>query len=435
MQTGDIIKMVMWPLAVMTIIHRTVILAFNGAVTNDFLPIYTAAVNFINYTDVYLDNFNWTHPHYLYPPSGTLMIAPLGYLDYDLARRLYIVINAIGVLIAAYYLLKMFGFGIRSVAMPITIFAMFSTETVSNTLIYTNINGLIFLAQVLFMKFLLERRLWWAGVPMGLTIAIKPILAPLLIFPFIKKQWQPFVASIAIPVILTAIAWPLSKDPGRFVRETVPYLAESRDYFNSAISGNAVYYGLPDWLVLGLRGLFAVITLVSLWLLYRYYRNDELFFISTASGVILTAQFLLGSLGQMYYSMLLFPLLMTVVMRHSVVRNWPAWLAAYGFLTFDMWYSVPWRQTGEAFQFLRTTFGWSLLLIVICTVLVNRYLDARRAGTLDTSFSGISGINAPYLRNDVDHPVPLHAEQPGPSASTAHRESPSGVPAGASTRV
>lgn len=137
----------------------------------------------------------------------------------------------------------------------------------------------------------------------------------------------------------------------------------------------------------------------------------------------------------MYYSMLLFPLLMTVVMRHSVVRNWPAWLAAYGFLTFDMWYSVPWRQTGEAFQFLRTTFGWSLLLIVVCTVLVNRYLDARRAGTLDTSFSGISGINAPYLRNDVDHPAPLHAEQPGPSASTAHRESPSGVPAGASTRV
>ncbi|GGC59691.1 DUF2029 domain-containing protein [Hoyosella rhizosphaerae] len=395
--TPDIIKMVMWPFAVLTVVHRTIILAFNGAVTNDFLPIYTAAVNFLNKQDVYLDNFNWTHPHYLYPPSGTLMISPLGFLDYDVARRLYIILNVLAVLIAAYYLLKLFGYGLSSVAAPIVVFAMFSTETVSNTLIYTNMNGLILLAQVLFMKFLLERRLWWAGVPMGLTIAIKPILLPLLVFPFLKKQWQPFVASIGIPIMLMAIAWPLSKDPGRYIRETVPYLAESRDYFNSAISGNAVYYGLPDWLVLGLRGGFAVIVLISLWLLFRYYRHDELFFLCTASGVIMTAQFLLGSLGQMYYSMLLFPLLMTVVMKHSVLRNWPAWLAVYGFMTFDMWFSVPWRQFGEAAQFLRTTFGWSLLLIVVFTVLVNRWLDARKAGTLHL------GIDPPYIRDDVEH--------------------------------
>nr|WP_235900442.1 glycosyltransferase family 87 protein [Lolliginicoccus suaedae] len=397
MTTAGIITMVAWPFAVLTVIHRTVILAFNGAVTNDFLPIYTAAQNFLNNRDVYLDNFNWTHPHYLYPPSGTLMISPLGYMDYDIARRTYIIINAVAVLLAAYYLLKLFGFGIRSVAFPVTVLAMFSTESVSNTLIYTNMNGLIFLAEVLFIKFLLERRLWWAGVPMGLTIAIKPILLPLLVFPFLKKQWQPFMGAIGIPIVLLTIAWPLSKDPARFVRETAPYLAESRDYFNSAISGNAAYYGLPEWLILGLRGGMAVIVLISLWLLFRYYRHEELFFLCTAASVILTAQFLIGSLGQMYYSMLMFPLLMTVVMRNSVVRNWPAWLAAYGFLTFDMWYSVPWRQFGEAAQFLRTTFGWTLILIVVFVVLINRWLDARRLGTLH------EGLDPPYIRDDVEY--------------------------------
>lgn len=70
--------------------------------------------------------------------------------------------------------------------------------------------------------------------------------------------------------------------------------------------------------------------LSSLWLLYRYYRHDELFFVVTMSGVLLTASWLLGSLGQMYYSMMLFPLLMSVVLKNSVMRNWPAWLAVYG---------------------------------------------------------------------------------------------------------
>lgn len=393
--TPDIVKLVLWPIAILTGIHRVVVLAFNGAATNDFIPIYTAAVNFLNQRDVYIANFNWTDPHYLYPPSGTLLVAPLGYLDYDNARRLYILINVAAVLLAGYYLLRLFGFGLRSAAAPVMVFAAFWSETVTITLVFTNMNGLILLAEVLFIKFLLERKLWLAGIPMGLTIAIKPIIAPLLIFPLIKRQWQPFVASFLIPVTLMLIAWPLSVDPGRFVRETVPYLLESRDYANSAISGNGAYYGLPDWLVLGMRGGFAVIVLVSLWLLWRYYRHDELFFISTATGVILIAQFLLGSLGQMYYSMLVFPLLMTVVMRNSVVRNWPAWVAVYGFMTLDSWYSSQWMQLGEAAQYLRTTFGWSLMLIVVFTVLGNRYLDARAAGTLDR------GLDPDFLKDDV----------------------------------
>jgi arabinofuranan 3-O-arabinosyltransferase len=194
---------------------------------------------------------------------------------------------------------------------------------------------------------------------------------------------------------LMLIAWPLSVDPGRFVNDTVPYLLESRDYANSAISGNGAYYGLPEWLVLAMRAGFAVMVLVSLWLLYRYYRHDELFFICTASGVILIAQFLLGSLGQMYYSMLVFPLLMTVVLKNSLLRNWPAWLAVYGFMTLDSWYSTQWIQLGEAAQYLRTTFGWSLMLIVVFTVLLNRYLDARRAGTLD------KGLDPDFLAQDV----------------------------------
>ena len=81
-------------------------------------------------------------------------------------------------------------------------------------------------------------------------------------------------------------------------------------------------------MILLLRIVFVVLARVSLWLLYRYYRTrDPLFWMLTSSGVLLTTSWLVLSLAQGYYSMMLFPFLMTVVLPNSVLRNWPAWLA------------------------------------------------------------------------------------------------------------
>ena len=189
-----------------------------------------------------------------------------------------------------------------------------------------------------------------------------------------------------------------------FVNRTVPYLLESRDYFNSAVVGNGRYYGLPEVLIFGIRGVLGLMVLASLWILYKYCREDRLFFVATTSGLVLTAHWLLGSLGQMYYSMMLFPLLMTVVLKNSVLRNWPAWLAIYGFTCYDRWLSGRFYTTGRAFDYMRTTFGWSLLIIVIFGVLVGRYYAARQDGRLDR------GIEPEY---PLDDPRPAETTKSG----------------------
>ncbi|MBM4693551.1 DUF2029 domain-containing protein [Rhodococcus hoagii] len=389
--TAEVINFVMWPLAVMTVIHRIVVKAVNGSITDDYAPVYNAALAFLNRQDVYTANFNSVDPHYLYPPSGTMLLAPIAILDPEKSRWLFILANAIAVIIALFVLLKMFDLAWNSIAAPILIFAAFSTETVSNTLIFSNINGLILLAEVAFLALLLRRRDLWAGTAIGLTFAIKPILAPLLLLPLVRGQWKVFVTAVGIPLILMAVAWPLAADPMAFIDHTFPYLMESRDYFNSAIVGNGTYFGLPVAMIWALRIAFAAMGAVSLWLLYRYYRHDELFFVTTTAGLLMVGSFLLLSLGQMYYSMLLFPLLMTVVLRNSVMRNWPAWLAAYGFLSADTWFSSRFVEEGRAVEYLKPTYGWSLLLIVIFCVLVNRYLTAKREGRLD------KGIDPDFL--------------------------------------
>jgi len=394
--TAEVIRFALWPIAVMTVLNRVFIKAVNGFITDDYRPVYNASLAFLNGLPVYTANFDSVDPHYLYPPGGTLIIAPIALIDPEKSRWCFILLNAVAILLAWYLLLRLFNYTLKSVAAPALLLAMFMSETVINTLVFTNVNGCILLAEMVFLHLLLRRRDLWAGAVLGFSITVKPTLAPLILIPLARRQWKVLITAIAVPAALNAIAWPLIVDADDFLDRTLPYLMETRDYFNSSIMGNAAYYGLPDWLAWGMRIGVGVLVAISLWLLYRYYREDELFFVTTASGVLLTASFVLLSLGQMYYSMTLFPFLMSVVLRNSVLRNWPAWLAVFGFMSYDKWLSDRWQDVGRNLEYLRITFGWTLLLIVVFCVLGDRYLAARREGRLDR------GLDQDWMRAAPD---------------------------------
>jgi arabinofuranan 3-O-arabinosyltransferase len=288
-------------------------------------------------------------------------------------------------------LLRMFKFSLTSVAAPALLLAMFCTESVTSTLVFTNINGVILLLEVLFMRWLLDGsktdgvgHQWWAGIAIGLTLVVKPVLGPLLLLPLLNRQWRAVLAAIVVPVAFNLAALPLVVHPMDFFTRTLPYTLGVRDYFNSSIEGNGVYFGLPTWLILFLRILFTLLAIGSLWLLYRYYRTrDPLFWFATSSGVLLLWSWLVLALAQGYYSMMLFPFLMTVVLPNSVIRNWPAWLGVYGFLTMDKWLLLHWMYIGRPLDYLKITYGWSLLLIVVFSVLYFRYRDAKAENRLD----------------------------------------------------
>ncbi|QRY54941.1 arabinofuranan 3-O-arabinosyltransferase [Mycolicibacterium septicum] len=393
--TATVLRSVLWPLAILSIIHRSYVLATNGYITDDFGPVYRAVSNFRRHWAIYNEHFSYVDPHYLYPPGGTLLLAPFGFLPEFASRFWFVAINSVAIIIAAALLVRLFKFSLTSVALPALLLAMFCTESVTNTLVFTNINGCVLLAEVLFFTWLLSGKVghqWWAGAAIGLTLTVKPVLAVLLLLPLLNRQWRALVTAFAVPVVFNAVAWPISADPMGFVRNTVPYMFETRDYFNSSIIGNGVYYGLPEWLILLLRIGFVILAVVSLWLLYRYYHErDQLFWMLTSSGVLLITSWLVLSLAQGYYSMMLFPFLMTVVLPNSVLRNWPAWLAVYGFMTMDRWLMWRWPTTGRYLEYMKITYGWSLMLIVVFCVLLFRYLDAKQDGRLD------EGIDPPWL--------------------------------------
>jgi arabinofuranan 3-O-arabinosyltransferase len=401
---ATVLRSVLWPLAILLIVHRSYVLATNGYITDDYGPVYRAVSNFRRGLDIYNEHLDYVDPHYLYPPGGTLLMAPFGYLPVDASRWWFESINCAAIIIAAYFLIRLFGYGFTSVAYPALLVAMFCTESVINTLVFGNVNGCVLLLEVLFFRWLLDGKVsheWWAGVAIGLSLVVKPVLAPLLLLPLLNRQWRAVVMAIAVPVVFNVAAWPLVADPMGFVTRTLPYIFSIRDYFNSSIQGNGVYYGLPMWLILLLRIVFAVLALVAIWLLYRYYRTrDPLFWFTTSSGVLLIASWLVSSLGQGYYSMMLFPFLMTVVLPNSVIRNWVAWVAVYGFMSADRWLMWHWPTTGRALEYLRVTYGWCLMLVVVFCVLYFRYLDAKAEGRLD------QGIDPPWMKEKPKVPAP-----------------------------
>jgi arabinofuranan 3-O-arabinosyltransferase len=389
--TATVLRSALWPVAILAVIHRTIVVTTNGNITDDFKPVYRAVSNFWHHQDIYNEHFDYVDPHYLYPPGGTLIMAPFGYLPFAESRYLFIALNSAAIVLAGYVLLRMFNFSLNSVAAPALLLAMFCTESVTNTLVFTNINGCILLLEVLFLRWLLDgsktggdRHQWWAGLAIGLTLVVKPLLGPLLLLPLLNRQWRAVLAAIVVPVVFNLAALPLVVHPMDFFTRTLPYMLGVRDYFNSSIEGNGVYFGLPTWLILSLRILFTLLAIGSLWLLYRYYRTrDPRFWFTTSSGVLLLWSWLVLSLAQGYYSMMLFPFLMTVVLPNSVIRNWPAWLGIYGFLTMDRWLLFNWMYIGRPLEYLKITYGWSLLLIVVFTVLYFRYLDAKAENRLE----------------------------------------------------
>lgn len=354
-----------WPLAILLMAHRFFVLAINGSVTDDFTTVYSALRRFVEGVPVYNEVYHFVDPHYLYNPGATLLLAPLGYIaNFTLARWAFIAANLLAIVIALGLLTRMAGWALRSMVWPLAIAVAMLTEAVQNTLIFSNINGILLLMLVLFLWCVIHKKSWVGGLIIGLAILVKPMFLPLLFLPLVKKQWGALALGILTPVIFNVIAWPLVPGAADYITRTIPYLGETRDFANSSLPGLAIYFGMPkQWEMLWFL-IFGGMVGVAVLALLRFRNTEPFFWAATTSGVLLTGVFFLSSLGQMYYSMMIFPMIFTVLGPRSVFHQWAAWVAAYFFLTPDTFESTRWPDIARWVEFFRATAGWSLLIVV-----------------------------------------------------------------------
>lgn len=363
-------------------IHLVCFPAAVGTETDDFTTVYRALTRFLEGKVVYNEAYSHVDPHYLYNPGATLLLSPLGLIpDLSSARMGFIVANALAIVAALGLLTRLFGFSSRSWLFPASILAASATEAVRSTLIFSNINGLLFLAMVAFLALLLSQRFWWAGIILGLAIVIKPFLAPLLLLPLVKAQWPAVISGVILPVVLNLLAWPVMNQPERYVTVVTPYLSQVRDYANASLGGQAVYFAMPTGLYVVAFLLIAVCVATSVLVLLRWRYSDPLLWAVTTSTVVLGGVFLLSSLGQKYYSLLLLPLFFTATQSRSVAHHWITWVAAYLFLTPQPFVANSWH--GEyVFTTITAPLGWALLVFAITGTVVGWWRYAERPGAV-----------------------------------------------------
>lgn len=359
-----------WPVAVMLVVHRLFVLAREGSVTDDFTTVWSAARRFVERVPVYNEIYSHVDPHYLYNPGATLLLSPLGLIsDVATARPLFIAVNAACIIAALAWLTRLWERPLSGPTLPVAIALAFCTEAVTNTLVFSNINGVLLLALVAFIALLMSRRDIAAGIVLGLAILVKPMFAPLVVLPALQLRWRPLVGAIAVPVLMNVIAWPLTPGASDYIDVVVPYLSITRDYANSSLSGFAVYFGMPTWAHGVLFALLGAAVAAAVLGLARVRYTEELLYLSVGAGVLLAGVCLLSSLGQAYYSMMLFPALFTVFHPDSPIRTWPTWLGATLCLSPLDWATAAHPLTGSWLNTFLPTLGWAIF-IVACSAWV-----------------------------------------------------------------
>lgn len=366
-----VVNAVAWPVAALLILHGVVILAANGSVTDDFSTVYAAVRRFLDGTPVYNEIYHHVDPHYLYNPGATLLLAPLGMItDASLARGLFVLANAAAIVAALALLTRLFGHRLSSAVFPVSVACAFMTESVRNTLVFSNINGILLLVFVGFLWLWLADRRWLAGLALGLAIVVKPMFAPLIILPLARLDWRTVLGAVAVPVLTNAVAWTLVPGASDYLHVVTPYLSETRDYANSSLAGLTVYFDMPGPLHAAAWLLLAALVGGGVLALMRWRVSDPLFWLATSSGLLLTGVFVLSSLGQQYYSMMLFPMIFTLLLRTSVFHHAPAWLAAFLFLAPVSWLSDVFPNLGRWLSTFIATAGWAMLIAVTATAAV-----------------------------------------------------------------
>jgi arabinofuranan 3-O-arabinosyltransferase len=270
----------------------------------DFDTFRASAVALVHGGDIYDTPAKLTN---LNPPLLTVLFAPSALLDALLAYRLFAVLTlllVLGAVLAVTRELRLSS-GV-TVAVVLTVLA---SSPLHGTLVMGQIYGLLLVGLV--AGWVAERR----GRPLlaaalyGVTVALKPSLAPLLLLPLVLRRWRPLAsgwgAAAAASLVGVLVAGPTSGLEWLRIGFTEP-VPDTVD--NASLPGLAVRFGLPGPVgtVLGLAVLGGTLAVLSR-------RRDRVDPAGTAPWAVLAAGLLLSPIAWHNYLMLLWPGLLALL--------------------------------------------------------------------------------------------------------------------------
>ena len=324
----------------------------------DFRALHDGAVRFWDGVSVYDD------PWFLLTPSGLLAMLPFGLVGQGTAFVLWNTLSIVAIVTGVVCALRLLGVPLTGPVAAVTTLLLCVSESVTETLRLGNLNNSLLLALGAgFLLAELRGRVVLAGVLLGISLALKPVLVLLLLLPLLRRGWRTLGWAISVPVALNILGLALVPVPSDFLDVTVPNLLHARELWNNSLWAFGMYLDAPGWSISSARVLVLALAATAVWRLRGL--EDEVLRLTTSYGVLVLATFLASSLSQAYYSLFLVPALLTVVRAGSALRTPVAWVAVYLFATLDSW-RIP-VPPGWAMHYGvgRWTIGWLILFAVL----------------------------------------------------------------------
>jgi arabinofuranan 3-O-arabinosyltransferase len=317
-----------WTLALLAF-GTSLIPIINGDQGYDTAPLWHAVRALLEGRTVYTEK---GAGDLLYPPSALLMLLPLGAFSLAWAGRLFFVVDLLAILLATALLLRLFGLRWRGLPGAIALFGISLSWPVLFTLDAGNVNGPVLLGLALFLLAAAAQRWTVGAVFLGLTLALKPILAPLLLVLLLYRRWREIAIAAAVPAALSALILVVAPQTRGFFDRTLPLLFHGQNQsiqdVSVALRSAAARLSIPDPLVVALEVAVIVSTLLLIW---RRWRGDvrEPRRLVELSSIALVGAFLSSSFAFPHYGIFLLPFAVSIVQPASPHRHWLTWGALF----------------------------------------------------------------------------------------------------------
>ncbi len=330
------LTLALWALAILSL-GTNLVPIIDGEQGYDTAPLWRAVGALLEGEDVYTTRGSGD---FLYPPSALLLLLPLGFLELPWAGRLFFFVDLFAILAATALLLDVFGLRWRGAAGALAVFALSLAWPVLLTLDAGNANGPIVLGLAAFL-YAAARNSWrTAGVSLGLTLALKPILAPLILVLVLYRRWGALALAVGVPIVLSTLVMLAAPATREYVNATVPLLIEGQ---NASIQRNSIALGsvldrlsVPQTVAQGLKLVVLAATCLLVW---RRWRRDgvEPRRLTEIVSLVLVGAFLLSSFSFVHYGIFLLPLAVSLADPSSLHRNWLMFGALFLIATRQAW--------------------------------------------------------------------------------------------------
>ncbi len=342
----------------------------------DTVPVWRAVHALLTQGDIYTQR---GAGDFLYLPSALLMLLPLGALGLRTAKAALFFADIGAILLSAGLLLRLFGFRIAGLAGAVTLCGLSFAWPVFFTVGAGNVDAFVLLG---FSAFLVAatRNAWTgAGIFLGLAIALKPVLVPVLLIVALYRRWRALAAAVLVPCVLSGIVLLAAPESRDYFSHTLPLLWHGQNlviqHVSISLSSVGDKLGVPRLAtdLVRLAVFFAAAVLVSR---RRTSSTTEPHRLVELSTIVLVAAFLLSTFAFPFYGVYLLPFAVAAATRSSDLHNWVTWAALFCVAVKENWHLDQLPDRLNQLLAARLTFGF--LLVLVAVYLGIRHAAARR---------------------------------------------------------